>query len=125
MPHTVSQNAARLFASESGNLSALVLKRLEIESHYHHRPDLAGPGQPLALAALEFGRLLNVVYRYGLFEAFREECAWFAAALGARGSGCCGDRKQYRINQKKAMRQAAIPAHHRKKTVRVYRDFFG
>lgn len=87
MPHTVSQNAARLFASESGNLSALVLKRLEIESHYHHRPDLAGPGQPLALAALEFGRLLNVVYRYGLFEAFREECAWFAAALGARGSG--------------------------------------
>jgi hypothetical protein len=87
MTTAVSENAARLFDAEFNNLSALVLKRLEIESHYHHRPDLDGPGRQQAQSSVEFGRLLNVVYRFGLCGALREECAWFAAALGARDPG--------------------------------------
>lgn len=86
MMNEVSHSASRLFASEFGNLSALVLKRLELEWHYHQRPDLALADQQLLQYAIEFGRLLNVVYRYDLFSTLQEECKWYAAVFGARGS---------------------------------------
>lgn len=86
MTNTVSDSASRLFSSEFGNLSALVLKRLELEWHYHQRPDLERTDQQLLHYAIEFGRLLNVVYRYHLFPALREECKWYVTVFGARGS---------------------------------------
>ena len=86
MMNTVSYSASQLFSSEFGNLSALVLKRLELEWHYHHRPDLERADQQLLEYAIEFGRLLNVVYRYQLLSALREECKWYAEVFGARGS---------------------------------------
>lgn len=86
MMNTVSHSASQLFSSEFGNLSALVLKRLELEWHYHQRPDLGRADQQLLLYAIEFGRLLHVGYRHHLFSALREECKWFAAVFGSRGS---------------------------------------
>jgi len=86
MMNTVSNSSSQLFSSEFGNLSALVLKRLELEWHYHQRPDLERVDQQLLHYAIEFGLLLNVVYRYHLFSALREECTWYAAVFGARGS---------------------------------------
>ncbi len=86
MTNTVSHSASQLFSAEFGNLSALVLKRLELEWHYHQRTDLERADQQLLQYAMEFGRLLNVVYRHQLFSALREECAWYAAVFGARGS---------------------------------------
>jgi len=84
--NTVSNSASRLFSSEFENLSALVLKRLELEWRYHQRPDLERADQQLLKYAIEFGRLLNVVYRYHLYSALREECKWYAAVFGTRGS---------------------------------------
>jgi methanogenic corrinoid protein MtbC1 len=86
MTNTVSRSASQLFASEFGHLSALVLNRLELEWRYHHRPDLERADQQLLQYAMEFGRLLNVVFRYHLDSALREECQWYAAVFGARGS---------------------------------------
>ena len=86
MMNKVSHSASQLFSSEFGNLSALVLKRLKLEWHYHQRPDLESADQQLLHYAIEFGRLLNVVYRYRLFSALREECKWYVALFGARGS---------------------------------------
>ena len=86
MMNTVSNSSSQLFSSEFGNLSALVLKRLELEWHYHQRPDLERVYQQLLHYAIEFGLLLNVVYRYHLFSALWEECTWYAAVFGARGS---------------------------------------
>lgn len=86
MMNKVSHSASQLFSSEFGNLSALVLKRLELEWHYHQRQDLGRSDQQLLHYAIEFGRLLNVVYRYRLFSALQEECKWYAAVFGARGS---------------------------------------
>lgn len=86
MMNTVSNSGSRLFSSEFGNLSALVLKRLELEWRYHQRPDLESADQQLLQYAIEFGRLLNVVYRYNLFAALREECKWYVTVFGARGS---------------------------------------
>ncbi len=82
----LSHSASRLFSSEFANLSALVLKRLELEWRYHQRPDLERSDQQLLLYAIEFGRLLKVVYRYHLFPALWEECKWYVAVFGARGS---------------------------------------
>ncbi|MBP7868158.1 MAG: B12-binding domain-containing protein [Acidobacteria bacterium] len=87
MTNTVSTSASQLFSSEFGNLSALVLKRLELEWHYHQRTDLERADQQLLQYAIEFGRLLKVIYRYHLFPALREESAWYATVFGARGSG--------------------------------------
>ncbi|MBM9535859.1 cobalamin B12-binding domain-containing protein [Desulfobulbus alkaliphilus] len=64
----------------------MVLKRLELEWHYHQRPDLEQADQQLLQYAIEFGRLLNVVYRWHFFPALREECIWYAGVFGARGS---------------------------------------
>jgi len=86
MTDLVPSAAAQLFSSELANLSALVLKRLQLECHYHQRPDLERADQQLLQHAMEFGRLLTVVYRHNLFPALREECAWHAAVLRARGS---------------------------------------
>ncbi|HDR15490.1 MAG TPA: hypothetical protein ENN79_08460 [Desulfobacteraceae bacterium] len=86
MMNTVSNSGSRLFSSEFGNLSALVLKRLELEWHYHQRPDLERTDQHLLQYAIEFGRLLNVVYRHHLFPALREESKWYVTVFGARGS---------------------------------------
>jgi methanogenic corrinoid protein MtbC1 len=86
MMDTPSSSASALFASEFRNLSAIVLKRLELEWHYHHRPHLALVDRQLLDYALEFGRLLDVVFRHGLFAALREESAWYAAVFSARGS---------------------------------------
>ncbi|MBN2272079.1 MAG: B12-binding domain-containing protein [Sedimentisphaerales bacterium] len=86
MTDTVSHSASHLFSSEFGNLLALVLKRMELEWHYHQRPDLERVDQQLLQYAIEFGQLLNVVYRYELLSALREECKWYAAIFNARGS---------------------------------------
>jgi methanogenic corrinoid protein MtbC1 len=85
--NALSDAASNLFASEFGDLSAVVLKRLELEWRYHRRPDLAKPGQQLLQYALEFGRLLKVVYRHRLFSILHEECQWYARVFAARGSG--------------------------------------
>jgi methanogenic corrinoid protein MtbC1 len=84
--NALSDAASHLFASEFGNLSAVVLKRLELEWHYHQRPDLAKADQQLLQYALEFGRLLKVVYRHRLFSILRDESQWYAAVFAARGS---------------------------------------
>ncbi len=68
----LSDAAAGLFTSSSRSL-AVVLKRLELEWRYHHRPDLAEADRQLLQYALEFGRLLKVVYRHRLFSGLREE----------------------------------------------------
>jgi len=82
----VSHSASRLFSSEFANLSAQVLSRLSLEWRYHQRPDLERSDQQLLQYALEFGRLLKVVYKYDLFPALREECKWYVAVFRARGS---------------------------------------
>jgi methanogenic corrinoid protein MtbC1 len=87
MTNVLSDSASRLFSSEFGNLSAVVLKRLELEWRYHQRPDLARVDQQLLQYALEFGRLLKVVYRHRLFSDLREESQWYAGVFAARGSG--------------------------------------
>ncbi len=84
--NAVSDAASRLFASEFGELSAVVLKRLELEWRYHHRPDLAKEDRQLLQYALEFGRLLKVVYRHRLFAVLHEESRWYAGVFAARGS---------------------------------------
>lgn len=86
MDITVSESASRLFSSELAPLSALVLKRLEIEWRYHRRPDLEREEQQLLHYAGEFGRLMAVVYKFGLFSALLRECEWFAGVFAARGS---------------------------------------
>jgi len=83
----LSDTASDLFASEFGDLSAVVLKRLELEWRYHQRPDLAKADQQLLQYALEFGRLLKVVYRHRLFSILHEESRWYAGIFAARGSG--------------------------------------
>ena len=83
----LSDQASRLFSLEFGNLSAVVLKRLELEWRYHQRPDLAKADQQLLQYALEFGRLLEVVYRHHLLSDLREESKWYARVFTARGSG--------------------------------------
>jgi len=60
---------------------------LELEWHFHQRPDLARANQQLLQYALEFGRLLKVVYRHRLFSDLREQSRWYAAVFAARGSG--------------------------------------
>lgn len=86
MDITVSESASRLFSSELAPLSALVLKRLEIEWRYHRRADLESEEQQLLHYAEEFGRLMAVVYKFGLFSALLRECEWFAGVFAARGS---------------------------------------
>ena len=87
MMKALADSASRLFSSEFGNLSAVVLKRLELEWHFHQRPDLAKADQQLLQYAMEFGRLLQVVYRHRLFSGLREEAKWYAGVFAARGSG--------------------------------------
>ena len=84
--NAVSSSASRLFSSEFGNLSALVCKRLELEWRYHKRADPERADQELLLYLLEFGKLLNVVYKYNLLSALWDECKWYARLFGARGS---------------------------------------
>ena len=79
--------AAELFASEFEHLLAVVLRRLELEWQYRHRLDPAEVDRRLLQYALEFGRLLKVVYRHRLFSALREESRWYAGVFAARGSG--------------------------------------
>jgi methanogenic corrinoid protein MtbC1 len=85
--NALSDAAAGLFASEFENLSAVVLRRLELEWRYHHRLDLANADRQLLQYALEFGRLLKVVYRHRLFSELSEESQWYAGVFAARGSG--------------------------------------
>ena len=84
--NAVSSSASRLFSSEFGNLSALVCKRLELELRYHKRADLERADRELLLYVLEFGKLLNVVYKYNLLSALWDESKWYARLFGARGS---------------------------------------
>jgi methanogenic corrinoid protein MtbC1 len=84
--NALSEPASHLFISEFGNLSAVVLKRLELEWRYHKRPDLAKADQQILQNALEFGRLLKVVYRHHLFSVLHEESQWYAGVFAARGS---------------------------------------
>ncbi|RME20163.1 MAG: hypothetical protein D6806_16920, partial [Deltaproteobacteria bacterium] len=84
----MSESASRLFAAEFKQLSALVQKRIEIEWHYHQRPNDTGIGLPELLAfADRFGQMLKVVYQYSLLEALREEARWYATVFSSRGSG--------------------------------------
>jgi MerR family transcriptional regulator, light-induced transcriptional regulator len=87
MMNASSDSASRLFAAEFANLSAVVHKRLELECHYHQRPDLEPGVHHLFQYAMEFGRLLQVVYRHQLFDSLREEAQWYAAVFAARGAG--------------------------------------
>jgi len=87
MTSSVSDSASRYFASEFSSISSVVLKRLELEWRYHRRPDLAQADQQLLQYALEFGRLLDVVYRHSLFSGLLEESKWYARVFAARGSG--------------------------------------
>jgi methanogenic corrinoid protein MtbC1 len=85
--NALSDAASHLFASQFADLSAVVLKRLELEWRYHRRPDLAKADQQLLQYALEFGRLLKVVYRHRLFAILHEEAQWYTGVFAARGSG--------------------------------------
>lgn len=82
-----SYTSSHLFESEYPKLSAMVQKRLELEWHYHQRSDLEPAGYHLFQYALEFGRLLKVVYRHQLTEALHEEAFWYAEVFDARGWG--------------------------------------
>ncbi|NCC05381.1 MAG: hypothetical protein EOM37_15395 [Proteobacteria bacterium] len=86
MDFTVSESASRLFSSEFEQLSAMVLKRIELEWRYHRRPDLEREEQQLLRYAADFGQLMAVVYKFGLFSALLKECEWIAGVFAARGS---------------------------------------
>lgn len=85
--NTLSDAAARVFASEFESLSAVVLRRLETEWRYHPDLNAAAADRQLLQYALEFGRLLKVVYRHRLFSSLHEESQWYAGIFAARGSG--------------------------------------
>ena len=88
MTSPLSESASRLFATECHQLSALVQRRIEVEWHYHRRSEDTGIGLPALFEyADNFGRMLKVVYRYSLLDAFREEANWYATVFSARGSG--------------------------------------
>lgn len=82
----VSIEACARFVEAFDRLTAIVRERLELEWRYHNRRDLRRLAGELLDHAVEFGALLQVVFRHGLIEALDEETGWYAAALGARGS---------------------------------------
>ncbi|MDY6973212.1 MAG: B12-binding domain-containing protein, partial [Thermodesulfobacteriota bacterium] len=87
MTIAVPDSSSRIFNAEFANLSAVVYKRLELEWHYHQKQDLATDVHRLFQYAVEFGRLLQVVYRHKLFDSLYEEAKWYAVVFETRGSG--------------------------------------
>jgi len=71
---------------EFERLCALAGERVRVEWSHHQRQDLRRLSRELSETVVEFGRLLRVVFRYGLTDALRDEAAWYLATLGARGS---------------------------------------
>jgi len=74
------------FVREFDRLAALAGERLRVEWSHHQREDLRRLSRELSENAIEFGRLLRVVFRHGLIAALHDEAAWSVATLGARGS---------------------------------------
>ncbi|MEE4353595.1 MAG: B12-binding domain-containing protein [Desulfatiglans sp.] len=87
MMSAISDSSARLFRDEFANLSAVVYKRLELEWQYHLRQKQVPDVHRLFQYAIEFGRLLQVIYRHKLFDSLHKEAKWYAAVFEARGSG--------------------------------------
>jgi len=83
----ISDSALRLFQDEFQQLSALVQKRVEVEWRYHRGLAFSSALPFLLEYTHEFGLLLRVIYRYGLFGALREEATWYASVFAARGHG--------------------------------------
>ncbi len=71
---------------EFERLCALAGERVRVEWSHHQREDLRRLSRELSETVVEFGRLLRVVFRYGLKAALRDEAAWYLATLRARGS---------------------------------------
>ena len=80
-------SAYQLWVEHFSHLSALVRRRLEVAWRYRPQEEM-GPLEPELLDYVnEFGRLLQVVFRYGLTEALQGEAAWYASLLASRGPG--------------------------------------
>lgn len=81
-----SIEACARFVEAFDRLTGIVRERLQLEWHYHERPDLGQLAGELLNHAVEFGSLLRVVFRHGLMAALEDEAGWYAAALRSRGS---------------------------------------
>ena len=73
------------FVEAFGRLTGIVRERLELEWRYHQRGDLQELAAELLDHAVEFGRLLRVVFRRDLVDALTDEASWYAAVLRSRG----------------------------------------
>lgn len=83
----ISPSASNLFNEEYNNLLAMVLKRIALECE-HHEIIKMKPYCPFASEYVrEFGKLLRIVYKYNLFEAFREEIKWYINLFYAQNLG--------------------------------------
>jgi methanogenic corrinoid protein MtbC1 len=84
MPNGDAASAA--FESNYHNLLSIVLKRMELELHYHHPGDLEKLEPDLVELFQEFGKLLRVVYRHNLTDVLLREAVWYSSVLSSRGS---------------------------------------
>lgn len=76
MPNVEAASAA--FESNYHNLLSIVLKRMELELHYHHPGDLEKLEPDLVELFQEFGKLLRVVYRHNLTDVLLREAVWYS-----------------------------------------------
>jgi methanogenic corrinoid protein MtbC1 len=83
----LSDSALNLFEAEYDSLAAMVSKRIQLEWRYHPGRNLDKAGFQLLDYALQFGQMLQVLYRYDLIEALNEEARWYAAMFSAHGWG--------------------------------------
>jgi methanogenic corrinoid protein MtbC1 len=84
---TPLSSAYQLWVEHFSQLSALVRRRLEVAWRYRPKEEM-GPLEPELLDYVnEFGRLLQVVFHYGLLDALKEEAAWYVSMLTSRGPG--------------------------------------
>ena len=82
-----SDSASALFESEHSALFAVVEKRIQLEEQFHLSRNLNKAGMHLVDYAVNFGRLLRVVYRHDLTEALRKEFAWYVHTFSAHEWG--------------------------------------
>jgi len=84
--NVASDSAYAHLIREFERLCALAGERVRVEWLHHQREDLRRLSRELSENVAEFGRLLCVVFQYGLTAALRDEAAWYLATLRARGS---------------------------------------